>query len=558
MGDQPAQDDALGFEPYVKAMADFLTNPLTIPPLTISIEGDWGTGKSSFMTQLEQLLLERGSLTIRFNAWRHDKHEELWAAFALELIRQISARQRFWRRWMANLELRCKRFDLAEGWLDFARATAIWFCMIVAAISLPILLVFKGSDWLRWLSGVISDGSIIGQLTTWSVALGGAGALAVAFASLFLKLRSVLGNPVAIDLRKYLRSPKYEDRVAFIEDFHRDLERIVRSYAGTRKVVVFVDDLDRCEVPKAAELMQAINLMIANDPQLIFVVGMDREKIAAGIAVKQEKLIPFVTNSLDERDATSLEAALYYGYRFIEKFIQVPFTVPVATVDDVQRFFQRLNSCSPEAGAEVKWWRGITQRFFANKRVPLEARVGSVGAPRVREDTQQRQQRLKLITGNAETEAVQQIVLMAAELLEKNPRRIKQFINLFRLRAHIANETGLFDVMTGAEPPETVTLEQLGKFVAITQMHPRLLVDLENDSRLLSKLQRIAEGDTLPPGARKSLEFWANNPKLIAFLRFGVIDGPTEDPDRFTLAKLDVNKLLAISPRVHRPSSTEA
>ena len=53
LGDQPTTDDELGFTPYVIAMAEFLTHKDTKPPLTISIEGEWGSGKSSFMKQLE-------------------------------------------------------------------------------------------------------------------------------------------------------------------------------------------------------------------------------------------------------------------------------------------------------------------------------------------------------------------------------------------------------------------------------------------------------------------------------------------------------------------------
>jgi hypothetical protein len=59
IGDQPATDDALGFTPYVVAIAEFLTHPDTKPPLTISIEGEWGSGKSSFMKQLEAEILRK-------------------------------------------------------------------------------------------------------------------------------------------------------------------------------------------------------------------------------------------------------------------------------------------------------------------------------------------------------------------------------------------------------------------------------------------------------------------------------------------------------------------
>src|SRR5690242_2583463 len=78
--DLPASEDLLGFKPYVEAMAAFLANAKTQPPLTLSIEGEWGSGKSSFMLLLEAALrreLKAGARFIRFNAWRHDKGEAL-------------------------------------------------------------------------------------------------------------------------------------------------------------------------------------------------------------------------------------------------------------------------------------------------------------------------------------------------------------------------------------------------------------------------------------------------------------------------------------------------
>ncbi len=89
-GDQPSYDDLLGFSPYVEAIKEFLINPDTEPPLTLSIEGSWGSGKSSFIRQLIKELEANGEYTVLFNAWRHDKEDVMWAAFALEFIRQIS------------------------------------------------------------------------------------------------------------------------------------------------------------------------------------------------------------------------------------------------------------------------------------------------------------------------------------------------------------------------------------------------------------------------------------------------------------------------------------
>src|SRR6266481_4757965 len=57
--DQATIEDSLGFTPYARALASFLTHKDTKAPLAISIEGEWGSGKSSFIRQLEKHLREK-------------------------------------------------------------------------------------------------------------------------------------------------------------------------------------------------------------------------------------------------------------------------------------------------------------------------------------------------------------------------------------------------------------------------------------------------------------------------------------------------------------------
>lgn len=52
--DTSTDKDSLGFKPYVEAIVEFLTAKCTLPPITMSIEGQWGCGKSSFMKQIEK------------------------------------------------------------------------------------------------------------------------------------------------------------------------------------------------------------------------------------------------------------------------------------------------------------------------------------------------------------------------------------------------------------------------------------------------------------------------------------------------------------------------
>ena len=168
-----------------------------------------------------------------------------------------------------------------------------------------------------------------------------------------------------------------------------------------------------------------------------------------------------------------------------------------------------------------------------------------------------------------DSRAVHDIVLMAAPALDYNPRRIKQFINLFRLRVFIASNTGLFDEVDGegSEPLPPLTLEQLGKFTALCLKYPLLRVDLEKDDTLLAKLHKYAcrdqpyrtDGSKLSNRLADRLSSvslndatvdattkrWGNQPAVVQLLRGGV---PSET---YSLEKVDVKQLLQISPRVN-------
>jgi hypothetical protein len=74
-----------------------------------------------------------------------------------------------------------------------------------------------------------------------------------------------------------------------IQDLKK-LRRLVEAYARDKTIFVFIDDLDQCSVFRAAELMHAIELIISTElKSIVFIFSMDREKIAAGVAIEHAK-----------------------------------------------------------------------------------------------------------------------------------------------------------------------------------------------------------------------------------------------------------------------------
>jgi len=559
--DQPAERDTLGFRPYVEAVAHFLMQPQTEPPLTLSVEGEWGSGKSSFMLQVEKLLKAQGALTVQFNAWRHDKEDALWAAFALEFLREIRGSWRTCRYWGGKVNLLRRRFNWDDGYWDFLKAIGLY---AIAGLFFFVALVHifgKADSWASDLVSAVNESHASDKwefLLEWIFIKGSAGAASLLLAA--KTLVKMFGNPLEVNLKKHVESPDYDKRIAFVEQFHEDFRKIVEAYAGGKKVFVFIDDVDRCDVPKAADLMQALNLLISNDPRLIFIIGMDREKVAAGIAVKHEKLLPYLASSTDPAQGIDRTRALEYGYAFIEKFVQVPFLVPQPRDADLDAFLANVAAAAPPSAAAnaTPWLRKLLDRFrgYQPPAIPPNHIVPGGETPEALEHATQRySEALRLTFGDQESDNVRSIAKMVAPLFDYNPRRLKQFINVFRLQAYIGNSVGLFG--NYGDEPGLIKLDQLGKFVALSLRYPLLRAELEEDHTLLRQMQNRALNLVKDPPQR--VEYWLAHPGVSALLKHGCVDATENalpaDQRVGCLALLNVEKLLRVCPIVLAPQS---
>jgi tetratricopeptide (TPR) repeat protein len=623
VGDQPTAQDSLGFAPYVEAIAAFLTSPATRPPLTMSIEGEWGSGKSSFMLQLERAIRgpsktdafiqalpkkfggfsSKGSLwsagrlawhqrprsTVQFNAWRHDKQDALWAAFALKFAKSLRKQIGVVRAWRGDISLFLRRLNGLRGWLELLLLVVSLVLLAIGAAGLyRFVKVQNGSELKKVITYLtateaktqtpskapatispspVSDqnNSEPGQPYRFLLSHGTWGPLlAIAIAG-FVKFHKQVKLPLSVNLEKYLTKPDYQGRVAFIETFHEDFARLVEAYAKHKRIFVFVDDLDRCDVPRAAELMQAINLMIGDAGDLVFILGMDREKVAAGIVQKYKDLLPFIPEYAAAGSSQGNQTgALYFGYAYLEKFIQISFSLPVMSDQAAIRHFLSGIGSQPTPSTWSRrvrdYWSDQLKNLIAylnlrnkpEEKGPVphtETPPPSTAASSVAQEKRIKYLRIKVAE---DSERIIDIVSMVSVIFENNPRKLKQFVNIFRLALYLGSDQGLLDQEDDSEP---VTPEQLGKFVAITLRFPDLRSRLLENPDLLAQIEgRAFFRDVTPPDKMTQEEFsyrWLGQRGIRSVLLFGIQPGLHPfAPGTYSLKTFPVLKLLSILPRV--------
>jgi hypothetical protein len=177
------------------------------------------------------------------------------------------------------------------------------------------------------------------------------------------------------------------------------------------RVVVLVDDLDRCLPGAVTATLEAIKLFLSVK-KMVFVIAADQDMVRDAIAVSVDSA------TRGDRFAT----------RYLEKIIQLPVSLPRLAPHEAEAYTALLlaRSDSPDAEAFEKLVAHCKQRRM-EQRFPLMGELGSLA-----------------------WQPDASVLLLAAQLAQglgsdkvSNPREIKRFLNAFGVRRHIAEARGI-------------------------------------------------------------------------------------------------------------------
>jgi hypothetical protein len=172
------------------------------------------------------------------------------------------------------------------------------------------------------------------------------------------------------------------------------------------RVVVLVDDLDRCFPSAVTATLEAIKLFLSVK-KMVFVIAADQDMVRDAIAASVDSA------TRGERFAT----------RYLEKIIQLPVSLPRLAPHEAEAYTALLlaHSDSPDDEA-FETLVAHCRRRRIDQQFPLVGELGSL-----------------------DWEPDQSLLLLAAQLSQglgsdkvSNPREIKRFLNAFGVRRHIA------------------------------------------------------------------------------------------------------------------------
>jgi predicted KAP-like P-loop ATPase len=306
VNDQATETDALDFTPYVETLADIIQTGNT--PLTIGVFGTWGSGKTSLMKMVKNKL--PNDFTVAwFDAWKYDKEETLWRAFLLSVLSAVKETSQKLGKPTEEFE---KMQSLLYREMEFEKVGGV-------TIDLPKL------------GGAVATGLVKLSLSF----IPGISALT----KLVEELQSGAGKSATDDAVSAItreRTKIYIEQVQFLEQFQEKFAKLIKTHIAPNRLVVFVDDLDRCLPEKAIEVLEAIKLFLDAE-NCIFVLGLDQEVIARGIEMKYKELG-------SKQDGDNQQHFTIEGVRYLEKIIQLPFQIPQIESQDMSDFVHGLST----------------------------------------------------------------------------------------------------------------------------------------------------------------------------------------------------------------------
>lgn len=290
--DTPASKPELGFDRTAAALASVILH--TRPQFSVGIFGGWGSGKTTLMTAIAAHLRESEHVVIvDFNAWRFER-EPLLLVPLLDTIRDGLLR---WSTTTADV-------------MGKARTAAGRIGRVVEALAAGL------SAGVKFPGDIASVNYDVGK------------------------------GLAALSLSNGAEGPKslYVAAFAELDKAFKDFEE-----GGVDRVVVFVDDLDRCLPAHALDVLESMKLFF-DIKGFIFVVGLDenvveravlsrfavpgeRPPTALGTGAVPRPGSPFVTSNTE-----------YLSREYVKKIFQVPYTLPPVAPQMLKELLNSIRS----------------------------------------------------------------------------------------------------------------------------------------------------------------------------------------------------------------------
>ncbi|EKS34482.1 Qat anti-phage system ATPase QatA [Afipia broomeae] len=453
LSDQETKVDFLNNEAIARTIVR-LIGETTDSAVTIGVHGDWGAGKSSVLEMVEAAFPEGGDvLCLKFSGWQFQGFEDAKIALIEGVVNGLIEKRSL----ATKAADEVKRVLKSVDWLKVAKKGG--GLAVTAVTGIPVLglddLVGSAVEYVK---NVVTDKD--------------AREAAVKQIEEFKKEKGdeASGRSVPTEIREF-----------------REAYKELIKKAGIKRLVVLIDDLDRCLPQTAIETLEAIRLFVLWD-KTAFIVGADEGMIE--IAVRDHfKNLP----EIDVAANNARDSGPNYTRSYLEKLLQVPFRIPALGETETGIYVtllllgRALGEESPEFVKLLALGRAALGKPWEGKGIDHDA--------------------IKVAVGERFDEIVDALNLadrvspVLAAGTKGNPRQIKRFLNALALRLAVAQERGFGDAIEQPRLAKVMLAEMFLHPTVFDHMATTAASSEDGICPEIALIEKIATGGTDPTRA---------------------------------------------------------
>lgn len=369
--DSEADIDFLNFN-YLAEQVVEISKDEKLSPATIGVYGDWGSGKSTLMKMVKKSLdADKNTLTVEFNGWLFEGYEDAKTALCGTILDEMRTHETLFAKGKEKIKALLKKVDggklLSKGvkyGLDFLLTSGI------------------GTVTELTLTGIISA------------------------------VKQKAGDVSEEEIKKVIDAFKKEEtKRTEIKNFRKTFKEVFEDCKGER-LVVFIDELDRCTPDTVLDIFEAIRLFLYV-PGTTFIIGADERLVSYAVKTKY-KDIP--GHDID------------ISKEYLEKLVQYPVKIPQLNEQEVKQY--------------------ITCLLLQNEDIDIKKVAESITKLGINDELTS--DTVKAATGKEVTEGIKeafdlsnQIYSALATLMKGNPRHCKRFFNTLMMRIALADRRNI-------------------------------------------------------------------------------------------------------------------
>lgn len=373
-------------------------------PISIGVSGNWGTGKSSMVKMIGKELEKSNKaekttyIFLEFNAWLYQGYDDAKTALLQSVAKKLSE------------ELKKRHIPESDEtlWKRFQKFTKRINWLQVSKIGLPLLVGLIPGAAPTGVAAALTS-AVVNSINSPDDKEKNSEAIGT-------NLKELLSN-----FDDILKDDETKSTTQQIEELRKDFEDILEKL--NVRLVVLVDDLDRCLPETAISTLEAMRLLLFVK-RTAFIIAADEQMIRNGVRAH------FGNVDLSDDLITS----------YFDKLIQVPITVPRLGIPEVKvyTFLLFLDLEARKGNVSIDSQKKVQKNLEDALSKAWQKNVSLTEAKSLLADSEQ-----DVMAEYVSISEQIASVLVSSNRIKGNPRLIKRFLNALEIRKKVARLNGI-------------------------------------------------------------------------------------------------------------------